>query len=63
MKQFGGEWVATVLRRLGMREDETIESPMVRRRIRSAQKHIAARVPEPREAESAEKWLEANPLK
>jgi len=63
LKQFGGEWVGNVLRKLGMHEGEMIESRMVRRRIKAAQRRIAAQVGEPRDAESAEKWVEANPFK
>lgn len=42
LRAFAGDWVAEVLRTLGMQEDEPIESPMIRRRILSAQRRIAA---------------------
>ena len=40
MRLFGGEWVGTVLARLGMKEGEAIESRMVSKRIESAQKKV-----------------------
>ena len=40
MQIFSGEWVQDVLRKLGMSEDEAIESQMVSRRIRQAQLKI-----------------------
>ena len=40
MQIFAGEWVQDVLRKLGMSEDEAIESQMVSRRIRQAQLKI-----------------------
>ncbi len=43
MRKFGGEWVSTVLTRLGMQEGEAIESKMVTRRIEGAQKKVEER--------------------
>jgi len=40
MRLFGGEWVAGVLSRLGMKEGEAIESRMVSKRIQAAQKKV-----------------------
>ena len=40
MRMFAGEWVSTVLTRLGMQEGEAIESGMVTRRIEKAQKKV-----------------------
>ena len=40
MRVFAGEWVASVLTRLGMEEGESIESRMVSRRIEAAQKKV-----------------------
>ncbi|MCS7272071.1 MAG: preprotein translocase subunit SecA, partial [Gemmataceae bacterium] len=40
MRLFAGEWVASVLTRLGMKEGEAIESRMVTRRIEKAQKKV-----------------------
>jgi preprotein translocase subunit SecA len=43
MRKFAGEWVGSVLQRLGMKEDEAIESKMVSRRIEAAQKKVEER--------------------
>jgi preprotein translocase subunit SecA len=40
MRLFGGEWVAGILQRLGMKEGEAIESRMVSKRIQAAQKKV-----------------------
>ncbi|MCI0704679.1 MAG: preprotein translocase subunit SecA [Planctomycetia bacterium] len=40
MRMFAGEWVASILTRLGMQEGEAIESGMVTRRIEKAQKKV-----------------------
>ncbi|MEN1681851.1 MAG: SEC-C metal-binding domain-containing protein, partial [Planctomycetota bacterium] len=43
MRIFAGEWVRSVLTRLGMQEGEAIESKMVSRRIEGAQKKVEER--------------------
>ncbi len=43
MRKFAGEWVAAVLTRLGMEENEAIESRLVSRRIEGAQKKVEER--------------------
>jgi preprotein translocase subunit SecA len=43
MRIFAGEWVKTILTRLGMKEGEAIESHMVSRRIEGAQKKVEER--------------------
>src|SRR5439155_8167812 len=43
MRIFAGEWVASVLQRLGMEEGQAIESRMVSRRIEGAQKKVEER--------------------
>jgi preprotein translocase subunit SecA len=43
MRIFAGEWVASVLTRLGMEEGQAIESRMVSRRIEAAQKKVEER--------------------
>ena len=43
MRKFAGEWVSNVLTRLGMEENEAIESKMVSRRIEGAQKKVEER--------------------
>jgi preprotein translocase subunit SecA len=59
LKQFSGEWIQQVLRKLGMKESEAIESKLVQRRLILAQQKIAGQVGEVRgEANSAEEWLQ-----
>lgn len=60
MQIFAGEWVQDVLRKLGMSEDEAIESRMVSRRIRQAQLKIEGRTFGNLNAGSASEWLETN---
>ncbi len=43
MRVFAGEWVANMLTRLGMEEDQAIESGMVSRRVEAAQKKVEER--------------------
>ncbi len=43
MRIFAGEWVANMLTRLGMEEDQAIESGMVSRRVEAAQKKVEER--------------------
>ena len=43
MRIFAGEWVKSVLTRLGMKEGEAIESRMVSRRIEGAQRKVEER--------------------
>jgi preprotein translocase subunit SecA len=43
MRIFAGEWVANMLTRLGMEEDQAIESRMVSRRVEAAQKKVEER--------------------
>ncbi|MEZ6091451.1 MAG: preprotein translocase subunit SecA [Pirellulaceae bacterium] len=57
---FAGDWVQQVMRQLGMKEDEAIQSQMVSRRIRKAQEKIEGRGVGSREAGSAAEWLEQN---
>ena len=60
MQLFAGEWVQNMLRQLGMSEDAAIESRMVARRVKQAQKKIEGQVTGDSPAESAEQWLERN---
>lgn len=57
---FAGPWVEDVLRRLGMTEEQAIESWMVRRHIRMAQQQIANRAIGDAAAASAKAWIERN---
>jgi hypothetical protein len=60
LKMFSGEWVANVLRRLGMEEDEALDSAMVSRRMRAAQGKIAKTTPTDHQTDSPAEWLDRN---
>lgn len=60
MKIFAGEWVQTMLKNVGMKEDEAIESPMVARRIKDAQRKIEDRCRSDFPAAPAEDWMAKN---
>ena len=60
MKAFAGEWVKNLLGRMGMSENEAIESNMVSRRIKAAQQKIASEAFGDSDANSAAEWLAAN---
>lgn len=60
MGLFAGEWVRNVLRGLGMKEDEALDSAMVNRRIAAAQAKVAGSYPSDHDADSPAEWLERN---
>ena len=60
LRLFTGEWIERVLIDLGMTESEPIESGLVSKRIRAAQKQLEKRVIVNKPADSAEDWLELN---
>ena len=60
MKAFAGEWVENMLRRMGMAEDEAIESNMVSRRTKAAQQKIEKEAFGDSDANSAAEWMAAN---
>jgi hypothetical protein len=60
MRMFAGEWVEDIIERLGMSEDEPIESRIVARRIEAAQKKVEVQAVSDLRADSAERWLELN---
>lgn len=60
LRVFGGEGTLATLRRLGMKEDESIRSKMVSRRIRDAQRKVTASAWGDLPAESADMWFELN---
>lgn len=60
LKVFAGDWVEGVLQQLGMREDEPLESHLVTRRIRAAQRKIERLAATDLRAPSAEEWMELN---
>jgi hypothetical protein len=55
-----GEWVEGILKKLGMAEDEAIESKMMARRIKSAQQKLGEKCFTDYPADSAQAWLERN---
>ncbi len=60
MQLFAGTGVREMLRKLGMQEDERIESRLVQRRIKQAQKKLTSLATGNRPAETAQEWLELN---
>lgn len=60
LKRFAGDWVQSVLRKLGMKEDEAIESRMVTRRIQTELNKVATCATGDVPANSAEEWMEKN---
>ena len=58
LKDFASDWVKTTLGKMGLNEDEAIESPMVSRRIRVTQQRIEDRVLGTVYAGSAAEWLD-----
>lgn len=60
MRCFAGEWIENLLKTLGMKEEEAIESVMVARRILAAQKKIASVSVDDLPAGSAAEWMERN---
>ena len=60
LRMFGGDSVIATLRRLGMREEEAVNSKMVSRRLRGAQNRIAKAATSDLPADSAEQWLRLN---
>jgi hypothetical protein len=60
MKLFAGEWVRGLLQKLGMEEDEALDSGMINRRVAAAQAKLARTIPGDHEADSPAAWLERN---
>jgi hypothetical protein len=60
LRVFAGEWVRNLLSDLGMTESNPISSPMIARRIKSAQARLAKRAIDERKAASAQEWLQLN---
>lgn len=60
LQVFAGDWIRSVLERLGMTEEEPITSRMVSRRIRMAQQKLSRNVIDESISESAEAWLQEN---
>jgi hypothetical protein len=62
MRVFAGERLVDTLKKLGMKEDESIRSKMVARRIRQAQQKISKQIRGDFPASSAEEWLRLNSM-
>jgi preprotein translocase subunit SecA len=60
IRAFAGDWVRNMLQKMGMSDDESIESEMVSRQIRQAQRKIESQTFTDTAAESAEAWLRKN---
>ena len=60
LKAFAGERVTGMLKHLGMKDDEAIESGMVSRQVRKAQQKIEGQSFGSLQAGSAAEWLEKN---
>ncbi|MCY2988875.1 MAG: hypothetical protein NTY19_13550 [Planctomycetota bacterium] len=60
MRMFAGEWVQSVLKQLGIKENEAIESRMVTRRLQQAAQRIERQAVSDLPADSAGEWLERN---
>lgn len=60
LRIFSGQWVEGVLRRLGMKEDQAIQSRAVGRRVRSALEKVAREATGDLQANSTAEWLQRN---
>ncbi|EMI40558.1 preprotein translocase subunit SecA [Rhodopirellula sp. SWK7] len=60
MRSFVDSFVENVMSRMGMKEDEAIESLLVSRRIRAAQEQISKNVVSRHKATSAQEWIDKN---
>lgn len=58
--QFGGDRVIELMKKLGMKEDEMIEHPMITKAIENAQHKLAQKVTFENVATSAKEWFERN---
>ena len=60
MERTCGPWIRDVLRKLGMQEQDEIQSSMVARQIRQAQAKVSRQVESFEPADSAEEWVQRN---
>ena len=60
MKEFAGAWISDVLRRLGIKETDAIESNLVLRRVKAVQAKYASTAHGDTPADSAQAWFEQN---
>ncbi len=57
---FGGEKIITMMRQMGMKEDEAIEHSMISKAIQNAQDKIEKKVLVEQRTSSAEEWIAMN---
>ncbi|MCM2374202.1 preprotein translocase subunit SecA [Aporhodopirellula aestuarii] len=60
MQLFAGDYMKSVMKRMGMSDNEAIESALVSRRIRAAQESVAQKTVSSHRANSAKEWIEMN---
>ncbi len=60
LQHFGGERILTLMKQMGMHEDETIEHPLISKSIRRAQENIAEKVTIEQTTSSAGQWFQKN---
>lgn len=60
MRLFGAERIISLVKRMGLKEDEAISHGMVTQSIERAQKKISEKVPSPVSAHSQEEWVKIN---
>jgi hypothetical protein len=60
MRLFAGEWVTPMLERMGMTEDQPLQSKMITRRMRQTQKQIEQQAVGDVTTDSAEQWFQQN---
>jgi hypothetical protein len=60
LKSFAGEWVRNLVRRLGLKDEQSIDGKLVTRRIRQCQARLKRLVAGEEPAVSAEQWMERN---
>jgi hypothetical protein len=57
---FGGENIAVLMEKMGLKENETIEHPMVSKALRNAQQKLEKQVLNEHSADSQEEWFRRN---
>jgi preprotein translocase subunit SecA len=60
LKEFNTEKIQTLLQRLGLSQDESLQSSIITKAIRNAQNQIAQKVPREVSASSPEEWFKTN---
>lgn len=60
LRHFAGDWVEALLHKLGLHEDDHVESAMFTRRIQAAQRQLEAESTGNLPAETADEWIKLN---